>query len=565
MEELFQERLVQRGAAVVHCAAGGQGGPIGVELLVGEVSQAPGMGVDGTARAAERGAPTVCLRYGHSGSRGRHRHARLVILYVFLLSAARCRGRAGSVAVRARGRSYDRRGQESRLGTPLRIAPIDEMSFAGATTRLAEAAACGCGASFPGMHGTDPSWGGGSWMPTGTVKWFNAEKGFGFIAVDDGPDVFVHYSAIQMEGFSALEEGQRVEFEISQGQKGPQARSLALVDSMATTSRLEPRSRPAGRDARRGRPLSADESLGGRRAGAAESASRPSDVQDPAGGSPTVLEHTELGVPSEAPGRLLHDLYVRLPDGLVLQINDLSADLAVGRIADLITTDSTPSDRPAVVDHVGPEGIVRRLDPELSLGEQGVGDGDWLHVAVQATAGEGVALPVRGQQTHQPGQYRPKPVMPAVPRGDLYDDIAAAAGTVHDPASRFSMLLQLHDKAPETHRPSVLHDAVLAAGAIADERGRASALEDVLRRLPDRDPPPDVTTPTPPTHAEGRRPIATFRRWLGHVLGLEPLRDDGPGPEQTVETDWEAVERDLDKVLLRMGPPPATPASGAEL
>jgi CspA family cold shock protein len=58
-------------------------------------------------------------------------------------------------------------------------------------------------------------------MAQGTVKWFNAEKGYGFIAVDEGPDVYVHYSQIQMEGFRALEDGQRVEFEISQGQKGP--------------------------------------------------------------------------------------------------------------------------------------------------------------------------------------------------------------------------------------------------------------------------------------------------------------------------------------------------------
>jgi CspA family cold shock protein len=57
----------------------------------------------------------------------------------------------------------------------------------------------------------------------GTVKWFNAEKGYGFIAVDGGPDVFVHYSAIQSEGYRTLEEGQRVEFEVTQGQKGPQA------------------------------------------------------------------------------------------------------------------------------------------------------------------------------------------------------------------------------------------------------------------------------------------------------------------------------------------------------
>jgi CspA family cold shock protein len=60
-------------------------------------------------------------------------------------------------------------------------------------------------------------------MPQGTVKWFNAEKGYGFIAVDGGPDVFVHYSAIQKEGYRTLDEGERVEFEVTQGQKGPQA------------------------------------------------------------------------------------------------------------------------------------------------------------------------------------------------------------------------------------------------------------------------------------------------------------------------------------------------------
>ncbi|CAM5785092.1 transcription antiterminator/RNA stability regulator CspE [Cellulomonas persica] len=64
-------------------------------------------------------------------------------------------------------------------------------------------------------------------MATGTVKWFNAEKGFGFIAPDDGgPDVFAHYSAIQTSGFRSLEENQKVEFEVTQGQKGPQASNI---------------------------------------------------------------------------------------------------------------------------------------------------------------------------------------------------------------------------------------------------------------------------------------------------------------------------------------------------
>jgi CspA family cold shock protein len=63
----------------------------------------------------------------------------------------------------------------------------------------------------------------------GTVKWFNADKGYGFIAVDGGKDVFVHYSAILMDGYRSLEQGQRVEFEITQGQKGPQAESVRTV------------------------------------------------------------------------------------------------------------------------------------------------------------------------------------------------------------------------------------------------------------------------------------------------------------------------------------------------
>jgi CspA family cold shock protein len=64
-------------------------------------------------------------------------------------------------------------------------------------------------------------------MAQGTVKWFNADKGFGFITVDGGgADVFVHFSAIQMSGYRSLEENQRVEFEIAQGQKGPQAEQV---------------------------------------------------------------------------------------------------------------------------------------------------------------------------------------------------------------------------------------------------------------------------------------------------------------------------------------------------
>ncbi len=66
-------------------------------------------------------------------------------------------------------------------------------------------------------------------MTQGTVKWFNAEKGFGFITVADGQDVFVHYSSIEMPGFRVLEEGQAVEFTVGSGQKGPQAESVRLA------------------------------------------------------------------------------------------------------------------------------------------------------------------------------------------------------------------------------------------------------------------------------------------------------------------------------------------------
>ena len=66
-------------------------------------------------------------------------------------------------------------------------------------------------------------------MAQGTVKWFNNEKGYGFIAVDNGQDVFVHYSAIQSDGYRSLDEGQRVEFEVAQGPKGPQADAVRIV------------------------------------------------------------------------------------------------------------------------------------------------------------------------------------------------------------------------------------------------------------------------------------------------------------------------------------------------
>jgi CspA family cold shock protein len=67
-------------------------------------------------------------------------------------------------------------------------------------------------------------------MSTGTVKWFNAEKGFGFISPDgNGPDVFVHHSAIQAESYRQLQDNQRVEFNIVQGHKGPQAEAVRQI------------------------------------------------------------------------------------------------------------------------------------------------------------------------------------------------------------------------------------------------------------------------------------------------------------------------------------------------
>lgn len=69
----------------------------------------------------------------------------------------------------------------------------------------------------------------GDSMAQGTVKWFNAEKGYGFIARNDGPDVFVHYSAINSTGYRELQEGQKVEFDVTQGQKGPQAENVVIV------------------------------------------------------------------------------------------------------------------------------------------------------------------------------------------------------------------------------------------------------------------------------------------------------------------------------------------------
>jgi CspA family cold shock protein len=74
-----------------------------------------------------------------------------------------------------------------------------------------------------GMHNQEVK------MAQGTVKWFNGDKGYGFIAVEGGPDVFVHFSAITGGGYRSLDEGQKVEFDITQGQKGPQAENVRIT------------------------------------------------------------------------------------------------------------------------------------------------------------------------------------------------------------------------------------------------------------------------------------------------------------------------------------------------
>lgn len=73
-------------------------------------------------------------------------------------------------------------------------------------------------------------------MPTGTVKWFNDKKGFGFIQRDEGGDIFVHHTAIDMPGFRTLSEGERVSFEIEEGEKGPAAKNVQKEQKEETES-----------------------------------------------------------------------------------------------------------------------------------------------------------------------------------------------------------------------------------------------------------------------------------------------------------------------------------------
>lgn len=70
----------------------------------------------------------------------------------------------------------------------------------------------------------------------GEVKWFNNAKGYGFLGRDDGPDVFVHFSALQVEGYKSLKEGDAVQFDVIQGEKGPQADQVSLVTGQQETS-----------------------------------------------------------------------------------------------------------------------------------------------------------------------------------------------------------------------------------------------------------------------------------------------------------------------------------------
>ena len=71
---------------------------------------------------------------------------------------------------------------------------------------------------------------------TGTVKWFNSEKGFGFITAEDGKDVFAHFSQIKSNGYKSLDEGQKVSFDVGQGQKGPQAENITVISIYACST-----------------------------------------------------------------------------------------------------------------------------------------------------------------------------------------------------------------------------------------------------------------------------------------------------------------------------------------
>ena len=66
-------------------------------------------------------------------------------------------------------------------------------------------------------------------MATGTVKWFNSEKGYGFVTTEDGADIFVHFTAIQGDGFKTLDEGQKIEFDVVEGDRGPQASNVTKL------------------------------------------------------------------------------------------------------------------------------------------------------------------------------------------------------------------------------------------------------------------------------------------------------------------------------------------------
>ena len=77
-------------------------------------------------------------------------------------------------------------------------------------------------------------------MANGTVKWFNATKGFGFITSEDGQDLFAHFSAIQSDGFKSLDEGQKVEFDVEEGQRGPQAeKAFNKIQHLSIVQKLE--------------------------------------------------------------------------------------------------------------------------------------------------------------------------------------------------------------------------------------------------------------------------------------------------------------------------------------